>query len=352
MPQFLLPYPELFAKKATKEKEKEKKQKTDWSEAWKFVEGCVEKLSKKEKEDFDVPEVKWASAGADAGMAIFDKFLKDKLKNFAKTRNDPNCNVASNLSPWVNFGHVSMATLVTNVKEALKTGDRSKIAEGAAAYIEEGVVRRELSDNFCYYNAHYDSLKGAAKWASDTLSVHRRDKREHLYTHVELANAKTHDDLWNAAQRQLVEHGKMHGFLRMYWAKKILEWTADAATALEVGLDLNDRYSLDGNDPNGFVGIGWSVMGVHDMGWKEREIFGKIRYMNYQGCQRKFNVPQFVAKYPDGHQSKIPPSTSAETKSLSNKRKSASTDRAPTGKTKKIAPVEDVGNVKRAVMSP
>jgi deoxyribodipyrimidine photo-lyase len=113
----------------------------------------------------------------------------------------------------------------------------------------------------------------------------------------ELEQGKTHDDLWNAAQLQVVREGKMHGFLRMYWAKKILEWTESPEVALKTAQYFNDKYALDGKDPNGFVGVGWSMMGIHDMGWKEREIFGKIRFMNYAGCKRKFKVADFVKKY-------------------------------------------------------
>lgn len=112
-----------------------------------------------------------------------------------------------------------------------------------------------------------------------------------------MESSKTHDDLWNSAQIQLRQEGKMHGFLRMYWAKKILEWTNSPEEALEIAIYLNDRYSLDGRDPNGYVGCMWSIGGIHDQAWKERAVFGKIRYMNYKGCQRKFDVKAFVAQY-------------------------------------------------------
>merc|ERR1712194_911930 len=184
-------------------------------------------------------------------------------------------------SPWINHGHVSFQRL------ALLTKDFGKFPNGTASYIEEGIVRRELSDNFVYYSRdNYDSL-----------NLHAKDEREYLYSLKEFQAGTTHDDLWNAAQTQLNIEGKMHGFLRMYWAKKILEWTVSPEQALRFGLYLNDRYALDGNDPNGFTGLGWSIMGIHDMGWKERDVFGKIRFMNYAGCKRKFKVDQFVARY-------------------------------------------------------
>jgi len=133
-----------------------------------------------------------------------------------------------------------------------------------------------------------------AGWAYDSLQLHNADARDHVYTLEQLEGAGTHEDLWNAAQNQLVKTGKMHGFMRMYWAKKILEWTPSAEDALKWSVYLNDKYSLDGSDPNGYVGCAWSVMGTHDMGWAERPVFGKIRYMNYNGCKRKFDVNRYV----------------------------------------------------------
>ncbi|XP_055007908.1 deoxyribodipyrimidine photo-lyase-like, partial [Boleophthalmus pectinirostris] len=174
---------------------------------------------------------------------------------------------------------------------------KKKGGESSAPFIEELVVRRELTDNFCYYNKKYDSIKGAYDWAQKTLKDHAKDKRPYVYTQDQLEKAKTHDDLWNGAQFQMISEGKMHGFLRMYWAKKILEWTSSPEEALSIALYLNDRYSLDGQDPNGFVGCMWSICGIHDQGWAERPIFGKIRYMNYKGCQRKFDVARFEKKY-------------------------------------------------------
>ena len=246
--------------------------------------------------DDSIGQVNGMQAGHEVAMARFNDFCTSKqngLKNFDTLRNDPNySNVCSNLSPWINFGQVSFQRLALDVR-ALK-----KHSNGTAAYIEEGVVRRELSDNFVYYTPDaYDSLSGAADWARESLELHSTDEREHLYTWKQLEKSQTHDDLWNAAQLQLVQEGGMHGFLRMYWAKKILEWTSSPAYALATAQYFNDRYAYDGNCPNGFVGVGWSIMGIHDMGWKERPIFGKIRFMNYNGCKRKFKVARFVARY-------------------------------------------------------
>ena len=242
--------------------------------------------------DRSVKEVTWLKPGATGAMENLNSFCSNRLRDYGAKRNDPNIFAASNMSPYFNFGQISVQRCILHVK-ALRTH-----ADSTASFVEESVVRRELSDNFCYYNKHYDSLDGCYDWAKTSLKLHWNDKREHVYSQQQLDKAQTHDDLWNAAQIQLTSTGKMHGFLRMYWAKKVLEWTENPNEALRIALYLNDRYSLDGNDPNGYVGCMWSIGGIHDQGWAEREIFGKIRYMNYAGCKRKFDVKSFVAKYP------------------------------------------------------
>jgi deoxyribodipyrimidine photo-lyase len=256
------------------------------------------------KMDSSVPVVGMVP-GTKAAIEQFELFVKTGLKSFDTQRNDPvQTNICSNLSPWINHGFVSFATLTQKV-----TQYRNKYATGTASYIEEGVVRRELSDNYVYYTPNdYDRLSAAAGWAQETLQVHAGDPREYVYNFAEFAGGRTHDDLWNAAQLQLVRDGGMHGFLRMYWAKKILEWTPSPAVALATAQYLNDYFALDGRDPNGFVGVGWSIMGIHDMGWKERPVFGKIRFMNYAGCKRKFNISAFVARYPADSKSLRPKS--------------------------------------------
>lgn len=163
--------------------------------------------------------------------------------------------------------------------------------------MEELIVRRELADNFCYYEPNYRKISAFPAWALETLAKHEADEREYLYDLVDFEEARTHDPLWNAAQNQMVYTGYMHGYMRMYWAKKILEWTPDPQTAMDVAIDLNDRFNLDGRDPNGYAGIAWSMGGVHDRAWQERPVFGKIRYMNYNGCKRKFDVEKYIKKY-------------------------------------------------------
>jgi len=230
--------------------------------------------------------------GTKGGLKNLEDFVAKRIKPYGEKRNDPNVEALSNMSPWVNMGQVSAQRAVTYVKK-----HASSHSESVKSFVEESVVRRELSDNFCFYNEQYDSLEGATDWARKTLKDHKKDKREYLYSRKELEEGLTHDDLWNASQLQLVEEGKLHGFLRMYWAKKVLEWTDSPETALKEAQRLNDRYSLDGNDPNGYVGVMWSIAGIHDQGWSERAIFGKVRYMNYAGCKRKFDINKFIIKH-------------------------------------------------------
>ncbi|KAM3835842.1 deoxyribodipyrimidine photo-lyase-like [Vipera latastei] len=242
--------------------------------------------------DRSVKEVEWARPGSASGLKILEEFIKDRLKFFGSDRNNPNRPALSNLSPWFHFGQVAVQRAILEVRK-----HRTRYKESVEGFIEESVVRRELADNFCFYNPNYDKMEGAYDWAKTTLKLHAKDKRPYLYTLEQLEKGKTHDPLWNAAQLQMVHEGKMHGFLRMYWAKKILEWTRCPEEALQFSIYLNDRYELDGRDPNGYVGCMWSICGIHDQGWAERAVFGKIRYMNYAGCKRKFDVAQFERKY-------------------------------------------------------
>jgi len=236
--------------------------------------------------------------GSAAGKLCLEEFCSKRLAIFAEKRNDPNVDALSGLSPYLHFGQLSAQRCVLRVKEAARAVG-GKIMKGSCdAYIEEAVVRRELSDNFCFYNEKYDEIEGAPGWAQITLREHENDEREYLYSVEDLESARTHDDLWNAAQLQMLHEGKMHGFLRMYWAKKILEWSPSPRIALQTAIRLNDRYELDGRDPNGYVGCMWSICGVHDQGWAERSVFGKIRFMNYAGCKRKLDVNNFVSRYP------------------------------------------------------
>ena len=240
------------------------------------------------KVDRSVPEVEWIKPGEGAAGVALDRFLREKLSLYHRDRNDPTLDGQSNLSPYLHFGQISAARVAVEVYRS-GADPTSRVA-----FLEEVLVRRELSDNFCFYNPGYDSFSAFPDWAKKTLNDHRSDLREHLYDQKELERGETHDDLWNAAQKEMVLRGKMHGYMRMYWAKKILEWTESPEEAMRIAIYLNDRYELDGRDPNGFTGIAWSIGGVHDRAWGEREIFGKVRYMSQRGARSKFDVDSYI----------------------------------------------------------
>ncbi|MCB0746671.1 MAG: deoxyribodipyrimidine photolyase, partial [Ignavibacteriae bacterium] len=243
------------------------------------------------KIDNSVKPIEEFTPGENAANKVLQNFIDIKLKKYSTYRNDPNKNGVSNISPYLHFGQIS-AQRIALILQQFENED-----ESISSYLEELIIRRELSDNFCYYNSNYDNFDGFPDWAKLSLNQHRKDKREYVYTLEEFELAKTHDDLWNAAQLEMLNTGKMHGYMRMYWAKKILEWTKFPEQAMEFGIYLNDKYELDGRDPNGYVGLAWSIGGVHDRAWGERAVFGKIRYMNYNGCKRKFDVKNYINKY-------------------------------------------------------
>jgi deoxyribodipyrimidine photo-lyase len=229
--------------------------------------------------------------GEKAARKVMESFLTDRLDSYSKLRNDPTKNALSNLSPYLHFGQISAQRIVLEVEKAKSDPESKK------AFLDEILVWKEISDNFCFYNPGYDRFESFPAWARESLNAHRHDRRSHVYTLEEFEAGKTHDPLWNASQMELLRTGKMHGYMRMYWAKKILEWSESPEKALEISVLLNDRYELDGRDPNGYAGIAWSIGGVHDRAWKEREVTGKIRYMSYEGCKRKFDVKSYIAKY-------------------------------------------------------
>lgn len=240
--------------------------------------------------DKRVGAVQWLRPGSKAALAVAEAFCADHLHLYASQKNDPTQDALSNLSPYLHFGQLSAQRLVQLVHS-------QKDSEGKTSYLEELVVRRELADNFCFYSPTVTDLTAAPAWAQATLEKHRHDRREHIYTQAEFEEAQTHDAAWNAAQNQLLKTGKMHGYMRMYWAKKILEWSATPEEALTTAIYLNDRYELDGRDPNGYVGILWSIAGVHDRPWFERPVFGTIRSMVASGLARKFDLTAYCAQW-------------------------------------------------------
>ena len=234
-------------------------------------------------------------SGEAAALRMVDDFIAYRLRGYARTRNDPTIDGTSNLSPYLHFGQLSSLRVVLCVEAAVSADET--LRTDADVLIEEMVIRKELSDNWCLYNADYDKLEGAARWAQATLQKHSSDPREHIYSSEQLTNAQTHDPAWNAAQRQLVATGKMHGYMRMYWAKKVLEWSSSPQQALGTLIYLNDFYSIDGGDPNGYAGIMWSIAGVHDRPWGERPVYGTIGSMVYTGLKRKFTVRDYENRW-------------------------------------------------------
>ncbi len=217
-------------------------------------------------------------------------FIENRLSFYKQHRNDPCKKAQSNLSGFLHFGHLSAQRL------ALETLRRKNEQEAKDVFLEELIIRRELADNFCLYENSYDQFAGFPEWGKKTLKQHAADIRQYQYTLKQFNDSKTHDPIWNKCQTNLRNSGRIHGYLRMYWAKKILEWSATPAEALSYAIYLNDTYSIDGYDPNGYTGIAWSIGGVHDRAWPERPIFGKIRYMNDKGCKRKFDVKQYLSQ--------------------------------------------------------
>jgi deoxyribodipyrimidine photo-lyase len=241
--------------------------------------------------DRTVAEIGGLTPGEKGGSARLDGFINNGLALYETERNDPCRHGQSGLSPWLHFGQISAQRVALEVSHHLSTSSSTE------AFLEELIIRRELADNFCLYNSSYDRVAGFPEWAQRTIAEHRHDPREYVYTPEQLETAQTHDPLWNAAQMSMVTSGTMHGYLRMYWAKKILEWTPSPEDAMSTAIMLNDRYQLDGRDPNGYAGIAWSIGGVHDRAWGERPVFGKIRYMNYKGCLRKFAVAEYIGRH-------------------------------------------------------
>jgi len=277
LPEFMDEFPSLKKMKS----QDSSNEKVDW-----------EKLRSSLQINFDVQEVDWLTTGENSAQTALENFIKNKLINYNETRNDPNSNAVSNLSPYLHFGHISAQRIALMIQPMIEYSESHK------SFLEELIVRRELSDNFCYFNNNYDSFEGFPDWAKSSLNTHRKDKRDYLYSIEQFENAETHDELWNAAQLEMTLKGKMHGYMRMYWAKKILEWSGSPEEALKIAIYLNDKYELDGRDPNGYAGIAWSIGGVHDRAWFERAVYGKIRYMNYNGCAKKFDVKKYVENNP------------------------------------------------------
>jgi deoxyribodipyrimidine photo-lyase len=261
--------------------------------------------------DHSVPAVDF-EGGFESGERRMDEFLSGRIDRYAEQRNHPDADAASGLSPWLHFGHVSTHQIFDELaknegwapdRPATKaTGAREGwwgMGANAEAFLDELVTWRELGFNMCAHRSDYDRYESLPNWARETLEAHESDPRPHLYALAQLESSETHDPIWNAAQTELRETGRLQNYLRMLWGKKILEWSATPREALTTMIELNNKYALDGRDPNSYSGIFW-VLGRYDRAWgPQRPIFGKIRYMSSESAKRKLRMSAYLAKFGD-----------------------------------------------------
>ena len=253
------------------------------------IEGIMTKLEL----DGSVGPVEQA-AGAAAAMEQLMAFMGRGFKRYDEKRNDPTVDATSRLSAYLHFGQISVQRVAY---EVLNSDEYDIDSDGAEAFLDELITWRELAVNHVLYRPRYDAYEAIPDWAKRSLEKHADDPREAIYTSAELEAATTHDELWNAAQLEMVRTGRMHGYMRMYWAKKILEWSESPVRAIEAAVYLNDKYLLDGRDPNGYAGILWAIGGLHDRPWFDRPIYGQVRYMSYGGAKGKFDVAAYVKAF-------------------------------------------------------
>lgn len=266
--------------------------------------------------DHDVVPVDYRG-GASAARDVLDHFLTENLPHYDDDRNHPDNDVASGLSPYLHFGHISAHEVFAALAERddwspddlaeKPTGSREgwwNMSSEVEAFLDELITWREIGFNVCVQRPDdYDEYESLPDWAKKTLAEHEDDPREHVYSLEEFENAETHEPLWNAAQNQLVVEGRIHNYLRMLWGKKILHWTASPRDALEIMTELNNKYAVDGRDPNSYSGIFW-VLGRHDRAWgPEREIFGKIRYMTCKSARSKLRLRDYEERWSGDQQS-------------------------------------------------
>jgi deoxyribodipyrimidine photo-lyase len=254
------------------------------------IKGILRRL----KLDDSVPPVSdFFKGGSSQALKRFDGFIRQRLKHYDRHSNQPQTDDVSHMSPYLHFGQVSPLQLALKISRAPDSLKASK-----DAYLEELVVRRELAMNFASYTADYDAYACIPGWAKKTLAEHKHDKRDYVYSRRQLENAGTHDPYWNASMLEMKRTGFMHNYMRMYWGKKILEWSETPQKAFRTTLAINNKYFLDGRDPNSYTGVAW-IYGVHDRAWAERPIFGKTRYMAASGLERKCDIAGYVKKVDD-----------------------------------------------------
>ena len=238
--------------------------------------------------DTSVSPVSGFRGGTNEALRLLKTFIKHGLSTYDSKRNQPEVNGTSRLSPYLHFGHIGPLTVALAVERAdAPQADKE-------AFLNQVITWRELAVNMARFNPNYDNFECGEPWAHRTLAKHAKDDRPVRYTESQLEHAETHDPLWNAAQIQMVTTGWMHNYVRMYWGKKILEWSPSAAQAFQIAVRLNDKYELDGRDPNGYAGIAWSIVGKFDRPWFERPIFGQIRFMSGASTGRKFDSKKYI----------------------------------------------------------
>ena len=241
-------------------------------------------------EDTSIKATAYFKGGESEAFKRLAVFLDDKLSNYDQS-NDPSTDLSSTLSPYLHFGQIAPVDVYLAIQAHIDTHPLQ-----SEAFLEQLLVRRELAFNFVTYQPHYDDFNHMTyTWAYETMKVHKDDTRPVLYTKEDYINQNTHDPYFNAAMKEMVVTGYMHNYMRMYWGKKIIEWSPDYATAYTTIKTLNNAYFLDGRDPVSYASIAW-LFGRHDRGWKSREIFGKLRYMNANGLKRKFDIETYVEK--------------------------------------------------------
>ena len=283
VPEFLKPYENPHADVAWQRPKDFKADdvRADITAGWKDLDRTV----------LPVPE--W-HGGTHAGLARLKLFTQSKLKHYIDERNSPEADGTSAMSPYLHYGHVGPQTIALAVAAAAAADPT--LIKAKESYFNELLTWRELAINFVRYQPDYDNAKAAEDWARKTIGEHDHDKRDVVYTVEQLERAQTYDELWNAAQMQMVKHGWMHNYMRMYWGKKIVEWTPNVDAAMTAAVYLNDKYFLDGRDPNGYSGIAWAVLGKFDRPWGSRAVFGKRRYMSGQSTGRKFDAKKYIAQ--------------------------------------------------------
>lgn len=253
-------------------------------------EGSVDLTEDWKELDRSVQPVDNFRGGTTEALKLLRDFLERKLAYYPERHGKPELEGTSRLSPYLHFGQIGPHTVALAVERSHAP------REAKDDFLDQLITWRELSISFVHFNSLYDSIESAPVWVHRTLAKHARDQRPAIYSREQLESAETHDKLWNAAQRQMLHLGWMHNYMRMYWAKKILEWSPSPAVAYQTAVNLNDKYFLDGRDPDGYAGIAWSIAGKFDRPWFQRPVFGSIRYMSENAARKKFDADKYIAQ--------------------------------------------------------